>query len=131
MTRTWQTLMEGRTTAILKIFTVQYERDGWRAMAYYNRSNRHTNSFDVKNGSYYDKKKEHLVFSTIGLDLQKQWQTDAGTDLLAGLTVSRDTYRTDTPISYDHGVLKPLSCEHRTHYALFGQAARELSADCC
>lgn len=129
-TKTWQTLMEDSHYRYIEDFSrIQYERDGWRAMAYYNRSNRHTNSFDVKNGSYSAKKKEHLVFSTIGLDLQKQWQTDAGTDLLAGLTVSRDTYRTDAPISYDHGVLKPLFLrKHRTHYALFGQATRELSS---
>ena len=75
-TATWKTLKEDSSFKYKEDFArIQYNDGSLKGNLYYNRSDRHNNTYKIKKGTASKWKIEHITFDTLGLDLQKEFNT--------------------------------------------------------
>ena len=127
-TKTWNTLKEDSHFKYKEDFArIQYKDDTVKANLYYNRSDRHNNTYKVSNNKKSKYKIEHITFDTLGLDLQKEYNTKFA-DIIVGTTLEQQTYKCDNPYSGGKLVHQKLDKNAQT-YAVFVQATKELGND--
>lgn len=127
-TKTWNTLKEDSNFKYKEDFArILYNDDSVKGNLYYNRSDRHNNTYKVKTGNKSKYKIEHITFDTIGLDLQKEFNTKFA-DIIVGTTLERQTYKSDNPYSGGNLVNQKLD-KNASTYAIFVQATKDLGAD--
>ena len=124
-TATWKTLKEDSSFKYKEDFArIQYNDGSLKGNLYYNRSDRHNNTYKIKKGKASEWKIEHITFDTLGLDLQKEFNTKVA-DIIVGTTLEQQTYKCDNPYSGGNLVNQKLDKDAKT-YALFVQATRDL-----
>ena len=106
---------------------IQYNDGSLKGNLYYNRSDRHNNTYKIKKGTASKWKIEHITFDTLGLDLQKEFNTKVA-DIIVGTTLEQQTYKCDNPYSGGKLVNQKLDKDAKT-YAFFVQATRDLGND--
>ena len=127
-TATWKTLKEDSSFKYKEDFArIQYNDGSLKGNLYYNRSDRHNNTYKIKKGTASKWKIEHITFDTLGLDLQKEFNTKVA-DIIVGTTLEQQTYKCDNPYSGGKLVNQKLDKDAKT-YAFFVQATRDLGND--
>ena len=127
-TATWKTLKEDSSFKYKEDFArIQYNDGSLKGNLYYNRSDRHNNTYKIKKGTASKWKIEHITFDTLGLDLQKEFNTKVA-DIIVGTTLEKQTYNCDNPYSGGNLVNQLLDKDAKT-YAVFVQATRDLGND--
>ena len=127
-TATWKTLKEDSSFKYKEDFArIQYNDGSLKGNLYYNRSDRHNNTYKIKKGTASKWKIEHITFDTLGLDLQKEFNTKVA-NIIVGTTLEQQTYKCDNPYSGGKLVNQKLDKDAKT-YAFFVQATRDLGND--
>ena len=127
-TATWKTLKEDSSFKYKEDFArIQYNDGSLKGNLYYNRSDRHNNTYKVRKGTASAWKIEHITFDTLGLDVQKEFNTKVA-DIIVGATLEKQTYNCDNPYSGGNLVNQILDKDAKT-YAVFVQATRDLGND--
>lgn len=127
-TATWKTLKEDSSFKYKEDFArIQYNDGSLKGNLYYNRSDRHNKTYRVRKGTASAWKIEHITFDTLGLDVQKEFNTKVA-DIIVGATLEKQTYNCDNPYSGGNLVNQILDKDAKT-YAVFVQATRDLGND--
>lgn len=121
----WNTLKNDAKYHYVDDFSrLQYKDDSWSANLFYNRSNRKNQDFSVVQSRW--NKLTHLRFDTLGLDVQKQIDSEFA-DFIIGTNISRESYKNDISVTKNITPGTKLN-EFRTNYAVFAQMSKELGA---
>ena len=123
-TKTWSVMSEDSHYKYKEDFVrLKFNDNGWNANLYYNRSDRENDTLKIKNGVKSKYKIEDVIFSTIGLDVQKEINTKFA-DVIIGTTIEKQKYELDNPYVEGNLVNQVLDKDAK-NYAVFAQLTKD------